>query len=276
MPTATARTIPPLGFDPYSGTQGKFPVTQIIEMVGAGGFEALNLYINPGFVSGEDAQLAEVEAALAKHKVATPTIHFGIFTLTTPGLEGEVRKHLQTVLKVARRLGAQYLGIWPNLPGAHPKTPVVEKSTAQKTLAANLREILPQAEAAGLQVTLEFEKQHTLDNYREGIAFLNEYAPKARLTCDTYHLNNDKAEPYQAIKEMAPYLGDVHLSGSHRGEPGTVGDTIDYAALFRGLQEIRFAGPLLLQYHLKDVASIATSCAFAKRLREKYLNTENH
>jgi sugar phosphate isomerase/epimerase len=85
-------------------------------------------------------------------------------------------------------------------------------------------------------------------------------------------LNNDKAEPYAAIKAMAAYLGDVHLSGSHRGEPGTAGDSIDYDALFRGLREIHFAGPLLLQYHLKDVASIASSCAFAKRLREKYLS----
>lgn len=273
MPASATRSVT-IGFDPYIGTQGKFPVTQIIQMVGAGGFETLNLYINPGFVSGEDEQLAEVETALAKHKVATPTIHFGIFTLTTPGQEGEVRKHLQTVLKVAKRLGSRYLGIWPNLPGVHPKTPVVAKEDAQKALAANLREIIPQAEAAGLTVTLEFEKQHTLDNYREGLAFLKEYAPKARLTCDTYHLNNDRAEPYAAIRAMAADLGDVHLSGSHRGEPGTAGDTIDYDALFRGLREIQFSGPLLLQYRLKDVASIATSCAFAKRLRDKYLTTE--
>lgn len=262
---------PIIGFDPYSGTQGKFPVTQIIEMVGAAGYEALNLYINKGFVSGEDAQLVEVEAALAKHKVAAPTIHFGIFTLTTPGEEANVAAHLKTVLKVAKRLDSKYLGIWPNLPGVHPKTPVVEKSVAQKTLANNLREIVPQATEAGLTVTLEFEKQHTLDNYREGIEFLNEYAPKVKLTCDTYHLNNDKAEPYTSILAMREHLGDVHLSGSHRGEPGTANDTIDYAALFKSLKEIRFQGPLLSQFHLTDLKSIETSCAFAKRYREEYL-----
>ena len=38
MPTVSARKSLAIGFDPYSGTQGKFPVTQIIEMVGAGGF----------------------------------------------------------------------------------------------------------------------------------------------------------------------------------------------------------------------------------------------
>jgi sugar phosphate isomerase/epimerase len=251
-----------IGFDPYSGTQGKFPVTTIIEMVGKGGFEALNIYINNGFVSGDDAQLLEVEKALAAHKVATPTVHFGIFTLTTPGKEAEVRAHIPTVLKVARRLGAKYLGIWPNLPEK------IAKPDALKSLAANLKEIVPQATAAGLTVTLEFEKNHALDNYRDGLAFLAEYAPDVKLTLDTYHLNNDKAEPYASVKAMKGKLGDVHLSGSHRGEPGTNGDTIDYAALFRGLKEIQFAGPLLLQYHLKDVASIATSCAFARKLRE--------
>jgi D-psicose/D-tagatose/L-ribulose 3-epimerase len=195
-------------------------------------------------------------------------VHFGIFILTIPGEEQNVRAHTPTVLKVARRLGAKYLGIWPNLAGVHPKTPVVTKSDAQKTLAANLRELVPQATAAGLTVTLEFEKQHTLDNYREGIAFLNEYAPDVKLTLDTYHLNNDKAEPYAAVKALKGYLGDVHLSGSHRGEPGTDNDTIDYAALFRGLKEIQFSGPILLQYHLKDVASMQTSFAFANGWRK--------
>lgn len=260
-----------IGFDPYSGTQGKFPVTQIIEMVGKAGYEALNLYINSGFVSGEDAQLLEVELALKQHKIGVPTIHFGIFTLTTPGEEANVSAHLKTVLKVARRFGSSYLGIWPNLPGVHPKTPVVPKDQALKTLAGNLREIVPAAAAAGLTVTLEFEKQHTLDNYREGISFLNEYAPKAKLTCDTYHLNNDKAEPYASIKAMKAHLGDVHLSGSHRGEPGTAGDTIDYAGLFKGLKEIGFSGPLLSQFKLTDIKSIETSCAFAKKYREQYL-----
>lgn len=261
----------PIGFDPYSGTQGVYPVTQIIEMVGKAGYEALNLYINSGFVSGEDAQLLEVEKSLAQHKVAAPTIHFGIFTLTTPGKESENAAHLQTVLKVAKRLGSSYLGIWPNLPGVHPKTPVVAKEDAQKTLAGNLREIIPAATAAGLTVTLEFEKNHTLDNFREGVAFLNEYAPKVKLTCDTYHLNNDKVQPYPSILAMKGHLGDVHLSGSHRGEPGSEGDTIDYEGLFKGLAEIQFTGPLLSQYHLKDVESIARTSAFARKLREKYL-----
>src|SRR5687767_4588157 len=103
-----------IGFDPYAGTQGKFPVTEIIRMVGSAGFEALNIYVNNGFVSGDDAQLLEVEKALAAHKVATPTVHFGIFNLTIPGEEQNVRAHTPTVLKFARRLGAKYLGIWPN------------------------------------------------------------------------------------------------------------------------------------------------------------------
>ncbi|MCW8130104.1 MAG: sugar phosphate isomerase/epimerase [Planctomycetota bacterium] len=254
-----------IGFDPYAGTQGKFPVLQIIEMAGKAGYEALNLYINEGFVSGEDAQLLEVEKALAQHKVATPTIHYGKHIVATPGKEAEALAHLQPVLKVCKRLNAKYLGIWPNLLGNPPKDASI------RTLAANLRVIQPAAAEAGLTVTLEFEKNHTIDNYREGLAFLNEYAPKVKLTCDTYHLNNDKAEPYASILAMKDHLGDVHLSGSHRGEPGTEGDTIDYAALFKGLKEIGFSGPLLNQFKLTDVGQMASSCAFAKKYREQYL-----
>jgi len=261
----------PIGFDPYAGTQGVFPVTKIIEMVGRAGYEALNIYVNPGFVSGEEIQMREVEGSLKRFNIATPTVHFGVHIVSTPGKEGETQSHLKTVLQVAKRLNAKYLGIWPNLPGVYPAEPKTSAEDACKVLAKNLREIVPQAAELGLTVTLEFEKKHALDNYRDGLAFINEYAPKVKLTCDTYHLNNDKAEPYASIKAMGPALGDVHLSGSHRGEPNSGGDTIDYEALFRGLKEINFRGPLLTQYHLKDVESIARTAAFAKGLRAKYL-----
>jgi D-psicose/D-tagatose/L-ribulose 3-epimerase len=88
------------------------------------------------------------------------------------------------------------------------------------------------------------------------------------LTCDTYHLNNYKADPYRSVITMGELLGDVHISGSHRGEPGSEGDKIDYKLFMKGLFDIGYNGPLTMQYHLKDTESIARACAFTRRLRD--------
>jgi D-psicose/D-tagatose/L-ribulose 3-epimerase len=170
----------------------------------------------------------------------------------------ETMEHFAIVLNIARRFKAGIIGIWPNM----PQDASVE--AARETLSANLLEMLPQTEEAGIVIALEFEKGCPLDNYREGIEFINSTDTRIRLTCDTYHLFNDKADPYQSVVTMGKLLGDVHISGSHRGEPGT--DEFDFKAFMKGLREINYDGPLTLQYHLKDVESVARSCEFTKRL----------
>jgi len=116
---------------------------------------------------------------------------------------------------------------------------------------------------------LEFEKQGTLDNYIQAIAFINGTDSRIRLTCDTYHLNNYKADPYRSVIAMGELLGDVHISGSHRHEPNSEGDEFDYRRFMKGIAEIGYDGPLTLQYHLDDVESIARGCIFTKRLRDE-------
>ena len=62
---------------------------------------------------------------------------------------------------------------------------------------------------------------------------------------------------------MKACLGDVHISGSHRGEPG--GGVFDFETFARGLKEIGFSGPLVVQYKMEDVVSIARAAASSPR-----------
>jgi len=249
-------------YDPYVGTLGRFSRAEIIELVAKAGYDGINLPIREPFIDGKDeSQIEDTEKLLAKHQLVAPSVGFGNHIVTTPTMRKETMEHFAIVLNIAKRFKAEIIGIWPNM----PKDASVE--AARKTLAANLSEMLPQTEEAGIAIALEFEKGCPLDNYREGIEFINSTDTRLRLTCDTYHLFNDKADPYQSVLAMGKLLGDVHISGSHRGEPGT--DEFDFKAFMKGLREINYNGLLTLQYHLKDVESMARSCEFTKRLLYK-------
>ena len=249
-------------YDPYSGTIGSYSRTEIIEIVAAAGFEGINLPVSDGFIDGKDeSQIDETEKLLAKYNLKAPSVGFGNHIVTTPSLREEALAHFRIVLHVAKRMRSSIIAIWPN----QPKDVYVED--VLETLTVNLREMLPEASRAGIVLALEFQKGCPLDNYLQAITYINETDNRVRLTCDTHHLNNYKADPYRSIIAMGELLGDVHISGSHRGEPGSEGDQLDYGSFMKGLAEIGYDGPLTTQYHLKDKASIARACNFTKKLR---------
>jgi len=251
-------------YDPYSGTLGRFSRAEVIKMVADAGYEGLNLPVREPFVKAEDAgDVDELIGLLKDHHLEVNTITFGKNDCTTPGQQAEMQRWLEVVLAIADKLDAPVISIWPNLPEG------VTLGGARATLAENMKAMVPAADAKGKVIGLEFEKECTLDNCREGVQFINELDLRLKLTADTYHMNNDSADLYAAVIAMKDLISDVHISGSHRGEPGSPGDTIDYAAFMRGLKEIGYQGDLVLQYNLEDPDSLPRACAFTRDLREE-------
>ena len=255
----------PVCYDPYAGTLGRFARPEIFELVAKAGYDGINVPVNRAFLGELSSdEIDDAKRLAEKYNLVVPTVGFGNHIVTDPQRREDALKHFEIVLDVAKRLNAEVIGIWPN----PPKN--VSRPEALDTLADNLSKMLPALDAHGMKIALEFEKGCPLDNYREGIAFIRETDARLTLTCDTYHLFNDKADPYKAALEMGDVIGDVHISGSHRGEPGT--DVFDFRAFASGLKEIGFNGPLVIQYRMEDVSSVARSCEFTKRLREQIID----
>ena len=254
----------PVCYDAYAGTLGRFTRAEIFNLVADAGYEGINIPVNAAFLGEPSsafytAGITDAVNLAEKHNLIAPTIGFGNHILTTPAKRDEALKHFEIVLEVARRFEADVIGVWVN-PSAGASR---EESLA--TLAENLSCMLEPCQENGIKIALEFEKGCPLDNYREGVAFIEDTGLPVYLTCDTYHLFNDGAEPHAAARAMQACLGDVHLSGSNRGEPGS--GVFDFETFARGLKEIGFAGPLVVQYKMEDVASIKRSCEFAKKFQ---------
>lgn len=247
-------------YDPYAGTLGRFTRAEIFGLVAEAGYEGINIPVNAAFLG--ELSTADIEDAVGlseTHGLVAPTIGFGNHILTTPARKAEALRHFERVLDVARRFRAEVIGVWVN------PSEGVDRQAALDALADNLAQMVDPCRESGLKIALEFEKGCPLDNYREGLAFIADTGLPVYLTCDTYHLYNDRAEPITATHAMKGHLGDVHLSGSDRGEPG--GGVFDFEAFARGLKGIHFSGPLVVQYKLEDVASIQRSCEFTQKFR---------
>ncbi|MEW6358645.1 MAG: sugar phosphate isomerase/epimerase family protein [Planctomycetota bacterium] len=250
-----------IGYDPYSGTMKHFDTQGIIKEAARCGYDAINLPMRPDFVDAEnEEQLRRMESMLREARLKTPSIAVAPPNWTTPGQEKDVQKRLGIAIKMAKRFNAQLLTMWPNLPKD------VQKEDAVKAFTTNMKAAVPTAHAAGYPIAFEFEKGCTIDNYREAVDFIRSTDPRIRIVADTYHINNDKADPYKAAIAMKGLLGEIHISGSDRGEPGSKMDMFDYKAFIRGVKETGFDGPVMLQYKLDDPASVKRACEFTKKL----------
>lgn len=257
----------PVCYDPYVGTLGRFTRAEIISLVADAGYDGLNVPVNDAFLG--DFSSAEVDDLVRRIQDAglvAPCVGYGRYDLlTNPDRADEVMPHFEIALDVARRVGATILGVWPPPPKA------VSHAEGLDVLTTHLSAMAPALEAHGLRVAIEFEKGVPIDNYRDGLAYIESAGLPLLLTADTYHLHNDNADPEQAARAMGDRLGDVHVSGSERGEPKP--DAFDMDAFVRGLRAIGFRGPLMAQYHLKDVESIRRVREYIAPLRER-LTTE--
>ncbi|MCS5608781.1 MAG: sugar phosphate isomerase/epimerase family protein [Candidatus Poribacteria bacterium] len=256
----------PVCYDPYAGTLGKFTRSEIFELVSKGGYEGINIPVNNAFLGDlSQGEIDDMKKLVDKYNLTVPTVGFGNHILTAPDLKSGAFEHFEIVLDVAQQIDADIIGIWPN------PTQNASREESLETLAENLYKICPILAENNLIITIEFEKGCPIDNYRDGITFIQDTQLPIRLTCDTYHLFNDNADPYKSVLEMGDFIGDAHISGSHRGEPGT--GEFDFDSFAFGLKEIGFNGPLVIQYKMEDVGSISRSCMFTQKLKEQIITS---
>ncbi|MBT3269726.1 sugar phosphate isomerase/epimerase [Candidatus Poribacteria bacterium] len=253
----------PVCYDPYVGTLGRFTRAEIISLVAKAGYDGINVPVNAAFLGDVAASdVDDLVARLEDNGLVAPTVGYGRYELlTNPDRADDVMPHFEVALGVAQRVGATIFGIWP------PPPKSVSHTEGLDTLTTHLTAMALALEEHGLRVAIEFEKGVPIDNYRDGLAYIERVGLPLLLTADTYHLHSDQADPERAARQMGDRLGDVHVSGSERGEPKA--DNFDMDGFIRGLRAIDFQGPLIAQYHLKDVESIARVCAYVREVRER-------
>jgi D-psicose/D-tagatose/L-ribulose 3-epimerase len=113
----------------------------------------------------------------------------------------------------------------------------------------SMRDLAAYASGHGILLSLEPPNRYEsflVTNVEQGLRFLEETgADNLRLHLDTFHMNIEEADFGGAVRSAGRLLVNVHISDSNRQAPGR-GHT-DFTALMRALQEIGYAGALVLE-----------------------------
>lgn len=227
----------------YFGHARKLSPEALADLAVAVGADGLNWPVAPGLLDvNDEASMARVLELLKARNLAVVSFGMTNQISAAPGREEEFRAMIARAVEVAPRFEVRVLDCWPCLPGE------TRKPDGQATLVANMRALDPVVAPTGCVVSFEFEPDTAMERYGEALDLVRPLGSWVRLTADTYHIQRAGDSLVDAAGAMVERLGIVHISGSHRGEPGSEGDECDHAAFLRRLLQRGYDGDLVIQY----------------------------
>jgi sugar phosphate isomerase/epimerase len=135
-------------------------------------------------------------------------------------------------------------------------------------LLAQLRELAPDANAAGVSLFLEplnRYEAYIVNRLEQGAAIAAEVGPAVGVMADFFHMNIEEADIPASIRANAPHVVYVHVADSNRLQPGR--GHLDFRPGFRALKEIGYDGPLAIECRIDGSydEAVRETVAFIRR-----------
>ena len=242
----------------------KFPLLDSFDKIGALGFKGVEImcdqpHLYPPEYGAE--RLAEVKARLAANRLK-PT-NLNSFTLFAEGdtylpswIEPEADRrrirveHTLACLEIAATLGCANISVPPGGP--------LEKGMSRKEALAffhkGLDQVIPKAEALGVQLLIEPEPRLLMERTAEIKPFVRE------IRCDAVGVNFDIGhfycageDPAAAMEELFPWIGHMHIEDiaadrSHNHLIAGLG-AIDYRPVFDAMRRLGYQRDISLELY---------------------------
>jgi hydroxypyruvate isomerase len=168
--------------------------------------------------------------------------------LALPGRESELRESVLAALDTAARLGTRQLNV---LAGVIP--PGADRERCLATAAANLTELAPAAEAAGVLLLLEAINPHDMPGYAlptigDAAALVRAVShPAVALQFDAYHVGRTGGHLLGEIEAAFGLVRHVQVADvPGRHQPGT--GSLPLARFLARLDELGYTGAVGLEY----------------------------
>ena len=177
--------------------------------------------------------------------------------------------YMQRLVDMAGQLGTDIIiGPLYSATGRAEAVPAAEYRSQWRTVRHHLKTICEYAETHGKVICLEplnrFETDF-LNTVEQGLTMIREVnSPALKLLLDTFHMNIEEKNPADAIRRAGPQVGHFHASASDRGTPGN--DHVDWPAIARALNDIRYQGAVVIESFTQDVKVIARAAAIWRKI----------
>ena len=132
------------------------------------------------------------------------------------------------------------------------------------------RALLPVAEYAGERgVTIGVEalnryETSLVNTIEQALHLIDGLPSNVGIMIDTYHMNIEEADPYEALLRAGRNIKHVQVSGTDRGAPGA--DHFDWARFFAVLGDTGYRGAVCIESFTGDNETIATAASIWRPL----------
>ena len=187
----------------------------------------------------------------------------GIFTperdlsALEPNLRHQAIEYCIAALDFTKAIGAQQLVVLPSY--VYKVKPDGEITGTEswniahrrdwKNIVEAMRRVADHADKTGIILAIEplnRYETYLINTLNQALVFVQEVnAPCMRIQLDTFHMNIEEVEPWNAIRKAGNLLVSLHLSDSNRMALGK--GNLDFRGMMRALKEIRFDGLLTLE-----------------------------
>lgn len=238
----------------YWGTEWKCDYLEMVNKVADIGFDVLEIGADHLYHMSEE-EIDSLQAEGLKRGI-TFTTNSGPakkYDLSSP--DEAIRKqgveYFKDILHKMARLGSKSLvgaiySYWP----VDFSCTVADKEAAWERSIACLKEIGAVAEELGIECPLEVlnrNETYILTDCEEAIEYVDRVGSKSiNILLDTYHMNIEEDNMYDAIRKAGPLLGHVHVGECNRKLPG-MNNSINWPEIGKALRDIGYDKAVVME-----------------------------
>jgi sugar phosphate isomerase/epimerase len=231
------------------------PALDALRRLQALGLNGFDVILTPGHCwPGEltAADRSRLAATLAAEGIRIDSVNFPALDLNLASCVAEVRRYSVGRYRDAMLLGAE-LGARGVVAVPGRVSPLIgpPREETERWLAESIAELLAVAEETDASVFLELHPQTPIPTVQALDRFVAGFDdPRLRVAYDVANAEPVCEDQGEALRRLAPRLGQVHLSDASttRWAHDRIGHgTVDFATVFRTLDEIAFDGACILE-----------------------------
>jgi sugar phosphate isomerase/epimerase len=164
-----------------------------------------------------------------------------------PAVRASSVKYLKDCITMVKELDGYEMTIVPSEVGKVQAMDTPEQEW--KWAVEGLKEIYPHSVSAGVRMALEplnrFETNF-LNRADQALLLAEAVGPECGVCIDTFHLNIEEADMYQAIRHVKDRLVDFHVADNNRMGCGQ--GALDWKKIVGTLKEVGYDGALTVEF----------------------------
>ncbi|WNZ07132.1 sugar phosphate isomerase/epimerase family protein [Streptomyces sp. 11x1] len=244
-------------------------LAELVPRIAAFGFDAVELPIErPG--DWDPARTRDLLAAYGLRAV-------GVCAVTSPGRDlvnappedvASTVAYLKTCVDGAVAVGAPCVGgpVYAAVGRTWRMSPP-ERAACYADVRRALRPVADHAGERGVSIGVEALNRYetsVVNTVEQAVQLIDGLPANVGLMIDTYHMNIEEADPYEALVTAGPHIKHVQVSGTDRGAPGA--DHFDWPRFLAGLATTGYGGAVCIESFTAQNEAIATAASIWRPL----------